>query len=256
MKKTDNANLKNKKKGGILEHERTEYLILDNVGFEVTEAFRNFKASLSVSIPKKSGKATSIIITSSCPEDGKTTVAVNLAMMIALSNAKVILIDADIRKGRVSNFFKVKNTPGLVDYLSGQASLDDVTHKSELNDNISFMASGTRTPRPYELLESEEMKSLLQELKGLYDYIILDTPPLVVVSDALALTSEVNGTIVVCRHESSYVKDIANTLDKLKFAKANVLGVVVNDYNNTKAKSSYHYNRYNQYNKYYLSDEE
>ncbi len=252
MKKTENGIFKRKGKNGILDHERAEYLILDNVGFEVTEAFRNFKASLSVSIPKKSGKATSLIITSSCPEDGKTTVAVNLAMMFALSNAKVILIDADIRKGRVSNFFKVKNAPGLVDYLSGQASLEEITHTSVHNNNLTFIPSGTRTPRPYELLESEEMKALLQELKAKYDYVILDTPPLVVVSDALALTSEVNGTIVVCRHESSYVKDIANTLDKLNFAKANVLGVVVNGYNNSKVKSSYHSNRYNQYNKYYL----
>ena len=205
--------------------------------------------------------ARKIVVTSGKGGVGKTTVAVNLAMMFALSNAKVILIDADIRKGRISNFFKVKNTPGLVDYLSGQVSLDEVTHKSELNENLSFMTSGTRTLRPYELLESEEMKSLLQELKGLYDYVILDTPPLVVVSDALALTSEVNGTIVVCRHESSYVKDIANTLDKLKFAKANVLGVVVNDYN-VEEKSyyssnyKYHYYSYNYAYEYKDSKEE
>ena len=106
---------------------RKEYLLTENISFEVTEAFRNFKASLTVSMPKKQeGEGTVIIMTSACPEDGKTTVSVNLALMFAFSEAKVVLLDADARKGRVARFFRKKSSPGLADYLSGQANLKDI----------------------------------------------------------------------------------------------------------------------------------
>ena len=137
---------------------RSEYLLHDDTPFDVTEAFRNLKAALSVSVPKKEG-GLAIMMTSAYPEDGKTTVTVNLALMFALSDAKVILIDADIRKGRVAKYFKRKSTPGLSDYLSGQNTLDEVIHVSPVNENLSYITCGTHSPKPYELLESNEMKA-------------------------------------------------------------------------------------------------
>ncbi len=226
---------------------RVEYLLSDKMSFNVMEAFRNFKSSLTVSIPKKqSGEGTLIVMTSACPEDGKTTVAVNLAMMFALSDAKVVLVDADIRKGRVARFFKRKSVPGLADCLSGQASLEEVTHVYKENNNLSYITCGTHAPRPYELLESEEMTKFIEELKKQYDYVIIDTPPLLVVSDAIAIATQADGTVIVTRYETSYVNDIARTIEKLKFAKANILGVVVNDYM-VNEKKSYYSDRYKYY---------
>ena len=226
---------------------RVEYLLSDKVAFNVMEAFRNFKSSLTVSIRKKqTGEGTVIVMTSACPEDGKTTVAVNLALMFAFSDAKVVLVDADIRKGRISRFFHRKSSPGLADYLSGQISLADVTHKYKENENLSYITCGTHAPRPYELLESEEMTHFIEELKKQYDYVIIDTPPLLVVSDAIALATQADGTVVVTRYEMSYLNDIGKTLEKLSFAKANVLGVVVNDYT-VNEKLSYHSDRYKYY---------
>ena len=226
---------------------RVEYLLSDKVAFNVMEAFRNFKSSLTVSIPKKqTGEGTVIVMTSACPEDGKTTVAVNLALMFAFSDAKVVLVDADIRKGRISRFFHRKSSPGLADYLSGQISLADITHKYKENENLSYITCGTHAPRPYELLESEEMTHFIEELKKQYDYVIIDTPPLLVVSDAIALATQADGTVVVTRYEMSYLNDIGKTLEKLSFAKANVLGVVVNDYT-VNEKLSYHSDRYKYY---------
>ena len=224
---------------------RTEYLLNDKTPFDVTEAFRNLKAALSVSVPKKDG-GVAIMTTSAYPEDGKTTVTVNLALMFALSDAKVLLIDADIRKGRVAKYFKRKSTPGLSDYLSGQNTLDEVVHHSHINENLSYITCGTHSPKPYELLESEEMKNLIEELRTQYDYIIIDTPPVLLISDALALTGITDGTVLVCRHQVSYVSDIARALNSLSFAKANVLGVVVNDY-----KASANTKHYGGYKKYY-----
>lgn len=229
---------------------RAEYLLSEETPFDVTEAFRNLKAALSVSVPKKEGGVT-IMTTSAYPEDGKTTVTVNLALMFALSDAKVILLDADIRKGRVAKYFKCKSAPGLSDYLSGQNTLDEVIHHSHVNDNLSFIACGTHSPKPYELLESEEMKSLLDELRKRYDYIIIDTPPVLLLSDALALATVTDGTVVVCRHQVSYISDIERALDTLSFAKANVLGVVVNDYKELKTSKGYGgYKKYYYYNSY------
>ncbi len=229
---------------------RTEYLLNDNTPFDVTEAFRNLKAALSVSVPRKEGGVT-IMTTSAYPEDGKTTVTVNLALMFALSDAKVILIDADIRKGRVAKYFKCRTIPGLSDCLSGQNSLDEVIHHSHMNENLSYITCGTHSPKPYELLESEEMQNLIEELKTRYDYIIIDTPPILLISDALAISPFTDGVALVCRHQVSYVSDIARALNTLKFAKANILGVIVNDYKEPKQHKFYGgYKKYYYYNSY------
>ncbi len=232
---------------------RIEYLLSDKVAFNVIEAFRNFKSSLTVSIPKKqTGEGTVIVMTSACPEDGKTTVAVNLAMMFAFSDAKVALVDADIRKGRVARFFRRKSAPGLADCLSGQNTLEEVTHVYKEHPNLSYITCGTHAPRPYELLESEEMTRFIETLRQKYDYVIIDTPPLLVVSDAIAIATQADGTVVVSRYEVSYLNDIGRTLEKLQFAKANVLGVVVNDYT-VNEKASYHSDRYKYYSYAYES---
>jgi capsular exopolysaccharide synthesis family protein len=229
---------------------RAEYLLNDNTPFDVTEAFRNLKAALSVSVPKKNG-GVAIMTTSAYPEDGKTTVTVNLALMFALSDAKVVLVDADIRKGRVAKYFKRKSAPGLSDCLSGQKTLDEVIHKSHVNENLSYITCGTHSPKPYELLESNEMKELLAELRTRYDYVIIDTPPVLLISDALALTPITDGTVLVCRHNVSYVSDISRALSTLEFAKANLLGVVVNDYKAPATGKFYGgYKKYYYYNSY------
>lgn len=228
---------------------KAEYLLNDNTPFDVTEAFRNLKAAISVSVPKKEG-GVAIMSTSSYPEDGKTTVTTNLALMFALSNAKVILVDADIRKGRVAKYFKCKSAPGLSDCLSGQNTLEEVVHASKVNENLSFITCGTHSPKPYELLESDEMKNLLSELRKEYDYIIIDTPPVLLLSDALALAPVTDGSVLVCRHQASYVSDISRALNTLNFAKSNVLGVVVNDYK-ASAAGKYGYGGYK--NHYYSS---
>lgn len=233
------------------ESDRKVYLLNEETPFSVTEAFRNLKASLSVAVPKKEGDGgVSLLCTSTFPEEGKTTVAVNLALMFAMSNVKVVLVDADMRKGRVSKYFKDHHKPGLSDYLSGQVKLEDILHQSKENENLYIIYQGTSAPRPYELLESDAMKNLSQLLKEKFDYVIYDTPPIRLVSDALAVIPATDGALLVCRHMSSYENDIKSSLETLSFSKANVLGVVVNDYfadpKNMKGyQKKYYYSYYN-----------
>lgn len=229
---------------------RTEYLLSNESPFDVTEAFRNLKASISVSVPKKEGGIV-LMTTSAYPEDGKTTVTANLALMFALSYSKVILIDADIRKGRIAKYFNKRTSPGLSDYLSGQKTLDEVVYHSKKYEHLSYITCGTHSPKPYELLESDEMKKLLEELRKEYDYIIIDTPPILLISDALAIAPLTDGVALVCRHQVSYVSDISRALNSLTFARANVLGVIVNDYKAPKAGKFYGgYKKYYYYNSY------
>ena len=208
---------------------RGTYLIDENTPFNVVEAFRNLKASISVAIHKKEdGSAISLLFTSNYPEEGKTTITVNLALMFAISNVKVVLIDADIRKGRISKYFKEQPVPGLSDYLSGQATFEEILRPSKENENLYVIYQGTPSPRPYELLESRAMKELSERLKKEFNYIIYDTPPIKLVSDALALVPATDGALLVCRHMETYESDIKTSLDSLRFAKANILGIVVN----------------------------
>ncbi len=233
--------------------ERIDYLLNEDTPFEVTEAFRNVKASLSVSVPKKKGGVV-IMASSAYPREGKTTCSVNLALMFAQSDVKVVIVDADIRKGRVARFFKARTAPGLSDALSGQCDLEQAIHKAHVHPNLSYITCGTNSPRPYELLESAEMRAMLEELRTRYDYIIIDTPPIQLVSDALALADCVDGAIMVCRHNVTYLNDLSRSLNKLGFSKVKVLGVIVNDYKAPKAAKGSTSSRYRYYNSYGYGD--
>lgn len=229
---------------------RKEYLLSKDTPFDVTESFRNLKASLSVSVAKTSDKGVAVMATSSFPEEGKTTVITNLALMFAQSDAKVVLVDADIRKGRVHKYFREHSTPGLSDYLSGQATLDEVLRQTDENENLYFLPCGTHSPRPYEILESGRMKELVEKLREKFDYVIFDTPPILVVPDALALAPFTDGTVLVCRHMTSYVSDIGKSLGTLAFAKVNVLGMIVNDFKMPNGKIYKGYKNYHHYYSY------
>ena len=159
--------------------------------------------------------------------------------MFALSDMKVILIDADMHRGRVAKFFHAKSENGLSDYLSGQASYENVVRQSPANANLSYIACGTHSLRPYELLESDAMKNLMERLRQEYDYIIIDTPPVLILSDALAVAPYTDGAIIVVRHEMSYLRDIERELELLNFAKVHVLGAVINDYRDTRKQKEY-----------------
>lgn len=228
------------------------YLLNEDTPFAVTEAFRSLKMTLSVSLAKtQDGSGVSFLCTSAYPSEGKTTVAANTALMMAQSDVKVVLVDTDLRAGRISRFFNVPHAPGLSDYLSGQASLDEVLHQTKANPNLYVICRGTQTVRPYELLADEVMKELDLALKKRFAYTIYDSPPFRLVSDALAVAPLANGTFLVTRHRYSYESDIRAAVDALKFVKANILGIVVNDYKPEKyAKKDSRYSQY-YYNAYY-----
>lgn len=208
--------------------------------FAVHEAYNEFRANLRFTVYKNDCKK--LIISSPVPEDGKSTTSSNIAISIAQTGAKVLLIDCDLRKGKIHNIFNLKSVPGLSDVLSGMASDDEVLLKTKY-DNLRVIPLGVIPPNPTELLGSAGMEELIKRMEKKFDYIIIDSPPVNVVSDVLSLVSLVDGIVIVVREGITSHPNISNALTKYKLAEANILGFVINgiSLNQSKRSKSRHY---------------
>ena len=188
------------------------------------ESYRVLRTSLEYSSIDKELK--SIVVTSSEPGEGKSTVAGNLASIIAQNNKKVIIIDCDLRRPTIHKKFGISNSIGLTEYIIGKNDLNNVIQI--LNENFSVITSGRIPPNPSEILSSKSMENLLKALSVCYDYVILDTPPLTAVTDAQILAGKCDGTILVVRAESTSKESIIKAYKELEKVRANVLGAVLN----------------------------
>ena len=221
--------------------------ISNDLKFRIEEAYKSIRANIMFSVVKKGCKV--IVVSSSLPNEGKTTTTVNLAASISQADQRVLLIDADLRKPKIHQYFSFQSSPGLTDYLSDIAS---ARHKMDVfgiihptkYENLSVISSGTIPPNPAELLGSEFMREFLNSISNDFDYIIIDTPPLNVVSDALPLIRESDGVVLVVRNNQTTHPELQRTLSSLEFIDAKILGFVVN-FVESKAgktgKASYNY---------------
>lgn len=225
--------------------------------FRIEEAYKTIRANIMFSVMKKGCKI--IVVSSSTPNEGKTTTTVNLAVSISQTDQRVLLIDGDLRKPKIHHYFSLPNSPGLTNYLGdtisgkGNADIYSVLHQTEY-ENLSVLCSGSIPPNPAELLGSEIMAEFLQRVSRDFDYIIIDTPPINVVSDALPLIRESDGIVLVVRSNHSTHPELQKALSALEFIDAKILGFVVN-FVESKAskyygKSSYGYGTYGTYGTY------
>lgn len=205
--------------------------ISSDLKFRIEEAYKSIRANIMFSVVKKGCKI--IVVSSSLPNEGKTTTTVNLAASISQADQRVLLIDGDLRKPKIHQYFSVSSAPGLTDYLSDVAS---ARHKMDIfgiihptkYDNLSVITSGTIPPNPAELLGSDFMRDFLNGISKDFDYIIIDTPPLNVVSDALPLIRESDGIVLVVRDNQTTHPELQKALSSLEFIDAKILGFVVN----------------------------
>lgn len=212
--------------------------------FRVEEAYKSIRTNIMLSVMKKGCKT--IVVTSSVAGEGKTTTTTNLAISISQADQRVLLIDGDLRKPKVHHYFSIPNAPGLTNYLGASVNsraaqkvdLFSIIHPTEYK-NLSVIASGSIPPNPAEILGSEPMADFLKEVAEHFDYIIIDTPPINVVSDALPVIRESDGVVVVVRSNASTHPELQKALDSLKFIDAKILGFVVNY--ETEKKSIYGY---------------
>lgn len=224
-----------------------EFIVANKPSASASESFKALRTRVSFAkleeVPLKS-----ILITSSIPAEGKTTVALNLAGSFAQAEKKVLLLDCDLRKPRIHSVFESQRFPGLSDYLFGNVSLEDITRSTKL-ENLFYITSGTIPPNPSEMLGSKQMKEFLGSVKNIYDYIIIDSPPFISVTDAEILSRLCDGTIIVIQASKTPMDAFGKTYERIMTSDpSKFLGTVLNNFN-FKAMYGYYYNYYYYYSK-------
>src|SRR3989441_3743459 len=194
---------------------------------DFAEAFRNLRTSLLYSSPDHPPKT--ITVTSLQPEDGKTSLATNLAIsLVQLGGAEILLIDADMRRPNLHNVLAVPQAPGLSTFLTGQAEVADVIAPTGV-PNLSIIPSGRIPLNPAELLTSARLRQALDALGGRFAHIVVDTGPLFGVSDAMILSAQVEGVVLVLRHGRASRDAAQRAIRNLMSVRAKLLGVILND---------------------------
>lgn len=219
--------LKNKKSKAAFANTVQQKTLHKHLGFTATEQYKLLRANLAFTVPEGT-KCPVIGVTSSMRGEGKSTTAVNLSYVLAENGSKVLLIDGDLRIPSIAKKMDIPSTPGLTDMLmeKGELALDGF--RSSTLDNWYIMPSGNIPPNPSELLSSKRMDSLLQKLREKFDYIILDLPPVNLVSDAAAVSSLITGIILVVRVGYEQKKELERCFRQLRLSNAKILGCVMN----------------------------
>lgn len=204
----------------------------------IAEAFRSVRTSLFFS--SRASELKVIQITSPVPGDGKSTMSANLAVTMAQSGRRVVLIDADLRRPRQHKLFGVQGESGIAQVLSGKAELDDATYTTNVA-NLWLIPGGTHPRNPSELLSSDRFSELIEVLREKYDMIILDTPPVLAVSDPCAVSAVADGVVIAMRLRRNIKPLATRTISLLDSVDAQVLGVVVNGVSTEAAYGGYGY---------------
>lgn len=216
--------------------------------FIYKEAYKMLRTNLS--FVSMNGKFKKIIVTSAVPNEGKSTVAINLAATLAETGSKVILIDCDLRNPSMHRYlrFDNKSLKGLTSLLAGSSTLEDGNIFLHHKLKFDFIPAGAIPPNPAELLGSTMMNDLLKALEMGYDYIIMDTPPVGVVTDAAALSRYCNGVLLVIRQNFSTKDQVHVAKQNLDSVQAKIIGTVLSRYNleeDSRGGEKYNYYHYN-----------
>lgn len=204
----------------------------------ISEQYKTIRTNIQFSVTDS--EIRSIVVTSSGPEEGKSTTIANLAVVFAQQGKKVLLVDADMRKPTVHYTFRLDNIFGLTNILTKQRKLTDTYQATEI-DNLYVLSCGPIPPNPAELLASQAMDELLKDAYQTFDMILFDTPPVLAVTDAQILASKANGTILVVHSQKTITDAAIKAKELLQSANSKLLGVVLNQ---RKQKDSHYYYYY------------
>ena len=213
-------------KNGVNGAHSTALVALEDKRSAMAEAYRHLRTSLLFSSAGKPPQT--MLVTSSQPSEGKTTTAINTAITLAQSGADVVLIDCDLRRPRLHNHFGLTNSTGLTNYLSGERNTENLLKPFPNLPKLKVITSGPIPPNPAELLSSNEMKNLLQFLKGNYKHVIIDSPPAISFTDAAILSTLVDGVVLVAMAGKSSIHLMRRFKQRLANIGARVYGVVLN----------------------------
>ncbi len=238
---------KNKKR-----EEREIERVGGEIPFAISEAYKTVRTNLLFSLSSIGKK--SAVISSALPKEGKSVTCANLAIALAQTSARVMLIDGDLRRPTQHTLFGVENTKGLSNLLAGFDSVADCV-KRNVYGNLDLVTAGALPPNPSELLGSRNMEIFLQKMEEYYDYILMDSPPIGIVTDAVVVSKRTAGIIMVARSQATTYDEFNSAISTVKAADGNILGVVITDvdssvkssyYNGGRGRKYYYYNDYNQ----------
>jgi capsular exopolysaccharide synthesis family protein len=225
--------------------------LVDDARSPVAEAYRHLRTSLLLSSAGQPPKT--ILVTSSQPSEGKTTTAINTAVMLAQTGAEVLIIDCDLRRPRLHAHFDVSNTVGLTNWLSGEKNVDALIQTYEKRENLKLLTSGPVPPNPAELLGSDEMRKLLALLSQRFAHIIIDSPPAISFTDASILSTMVDGVVLIVHGGKSSRAVVRRARQQLLDVGANIFGVVLNNVKLESQQDYYYAGYYGYYSSYYYS---
>ena len=202
------------------------------------ESLRSMRTAIHFAL--STAKNNIIMISGPAPELGKSFISINLATILAQSDKRVLLIDADMRRGYMHKYFNHDVKPGLSEYLSNQQGLDQIIRSTDVK-NLSSMSRGKSPVNPSELLGTSKFAEMLQHLSSQYDHILIDTPPILAVTDGIIVSQYAGVNLVIARHAQTQIKELELTVNRFEQAGVKVTGVILNDIQRT-AGSSYGYN--------------
>ncbi|MGI6713169.1 MAG: CpsD/CapB family tyrosine-protein kinase [Bacillota bacterium] len=237
--------MKNPFKKKILESPRKLYT-LDHPKASISEAFRMLRTNLMYTGVDRELRV--LLLTSSGPQEGKSTTAANLAVALAQAGKKVLIMDCDLRKPVQHEIFGLQKDIGLTKYLAGYCTWEEIIQKTKL-PNLSMISSGPTPPNPAEILGSSIMDKLLEIVRAQFDFVVVDSPPAVTVTDAIILASKCDGVLVVVRSGITRIAVIKETYELLKSADAHVIGAILNGVSQSAKRYGKYYRNY--YNSYY-----
>ena len=220
--------------------EDRRHILTDKSGFFLREAYKTLRTNVNFALADREAGCKVILVTSAMQSEGKSLTALNLAISLAQTDKKVLIIDCDLRRPKLGRLLNVSAGTGLSNLLVDAAYMD-VTILAHEKHGIDMILAGDIPPNPSELLSSVRMQKLLEALKERYDYIILDSPPVNMVVDAVVLSPQCDGVLFVVRAGSSERGAVVHAIEQLEYAKAKVLGFV---FNGMTAESGVGYGKY------------
>ncbi|MGK9155527.1 polysaccharide biosynthesis tyrosine autokinase [Acinetobacter radioresistens] len=203
------------------------------------ESLRSIRTAIHFTL--SNAKNNIIVISGPAPELGKSFIATNLATILAQSNKRVLLIDADLRRGYLHKYFNYEVQPGLSDYLNNLSTLDSIVRSSEV-ENLSIMTRGKNPVNPSELLSTAKFTEMFESLSSQYDHILIDTPPILAVTDGIIIAQNAGVNLLIARHAKTQMKELEITVNRFEQAGIKVNGVILNDIQRTAAGYGYGYN--------------
>ncbi len=201
-------------------------IIDEKTSFNVKEAYKALRTNIIFSLTKED-KGKKVMISSSLASEGKSTTCVNVAITFAQMGAKVCLVDCDLRRPNIGKLLNLDTVPGVSNYLIDANTKEEIVHKN-VRENLDVICSGDIPPNPAELIGSEAMEKLLDELSEEYEYVFVDTPPICVVTDPSVVASKVSGVVIVALQNSTEKDILKIAVEQVEFVGAKLLGFVLN----------------------------